>query len=734
LAITLKEDFPEVEIAGRYNPQEIFGAGSKEIRCAGSSQNVHEEGFVLADQEFLDILQPRMVYSKGLHALDEPNTIVISKRKADKYFPNENPVGKSLIVETNEQPYAGNTFVINYEKSKAYKITGVVDFPPHSHFQDDFLISLKGFELYEGEQSVWKGRAYHTYVKLRKGTNVKEFEAKLSGIVKKFYVPDDAEAIKKLTFKLQNIRDIYIDNSIIDNLPHGDMRLLWIFGIIAFVILLIACINFVNLSTATSANKAKSTGIRKTIGSRKSNLIAQYLTESTLFSLISFTIGIFLTALLLPYFNILFNKNIEIPWDKTGWVFPVLMALSLIIGLLAGLYPALYLSSFKPSSIIKGGWSNENKKSVIRNILVISQFTASIILITATLAIHQQMSFILNKKLGFAKEQVLLLNDTYVMGKQVQSFKHELLKLPAIKSVTMSEYLPIEGTKRDGNRFWKHGDDNEDNNVIGQKWRVDYDYIKTMGMNIVEGRDFSANMVTDSNAVIVNQTMANELKLDEPIGKKITNSWETFEIIGVVEDFHFKSLKENIGSLCLVLGNSPNTIAVKINSSDMSASKFSISGIWGKFSPNQQIRYDFLDLKFAKMYDDVKRMGRIFNTFSLLAVIVACIGLFALSSFIIEQRTKEIGIRKVNGARITEVMAMLNTDFIKWVVIAYVVACPLAWYAIHKWLENYAYKAELSWWIFALAGAIAIVIALATVSWQSWRAATRNPVESLRYE
>jgi putative ABC transport system permease protein len=200
------------------------------------------------------------------------------------------------------------------------------------------------------------------------------------------------------------------------------------------------------------------------------------------------------------------------------------------------------------------------------------------------------MSFILNKKLGFAKEQVLLLNDTYVMGKQVQSFKHELLKLPAIKSVTMSEYLPIEGTKRDGNRFWKHGDDNEDNNVIGQKWRVDYDYIKTMGMNIVEGRDFSANMVTDSNAVIVNQTMANELKLDEPIGKKITNSWETFEIIGVVEDFHFKSLKENIGSLCLVLGNSPNTIAVKINSSDMSASKFSISGIWGKFSPNQQIR------------------------------------------------------------------------------------------------------------------------------------------------
>jgi putative ABC transport system permease protein len=734
-AAALKQEFPEVENAGRINPLEIFGAGSKEIRRSDKLQSTHEEGFVFADQEFLDIFQARMVYGDRTHALDEPNTIVISKRKADKYFPNENPVGKTLIIDNNRAPYIGDAFVINYENSKPYRITGVIDFPSHSHFRSDFLISLSGFALYSGEQNKWEASGYPTYVKLRPGTDVARFEARLSGITQKYIAPGNTEAQKRISFKMQPVSDIYIkSDNISDNLSHGDMRFVWLFGMIALFILVIACINFINLSTATSANRAMEVGLRKTVGSNRNNLIGQFLTESMLYSFFSFLLGVALIFVLLPYFNVLFDKSLAIPWREWKRILPFLVFVPAVVGLLAGLYPAFYLSSFKPASVLKGSLSRGSKSSNIRSALVVFQFIVSIILITGTLIIHSQMGFILNKKLGFDKEQVLLLHDAYTMGDRVVIFKNELLKLSEVKSVSVSEYLPIEGTKRDGNRFWKEGKTNEEDPVVAQKWQVDRDYMKTMGMNIVEGRDFSKDLSTDSRATIINQTMAKKLGLTDPIGKRITNSWETFEVIGVVEDFHFKSLKENIGSLCLILGSSPNIVSVKVGASNMSEAIKSITGVWNKFSVNQPIRYSFLDEGFATMYADVQRMGHIFSIFALLAIIVACLGLFALSSFMIEQRTKEIGVRKVNGAKSIEVTATLNKDFLTWVAVAFVIATPIAYYAMNKWLENFAYKTSLSWWIFALTGVLALGIALLTVSWQSWKAATRNPVEALRYE
>lgn len=719
-ANALKEDFPEVEKACRFLRSELFGAGGNEIRRTDKGQNAYEAGFVYADQSLLNVFQPPMVYGDLAHTLDEPGTIVLSKRMADKYFPNEDPVGKTLII--------------NNENSKPYRITGVMDFPAKSHFQSDFLITLKGVEFWGGEQKEWNSYNYHTYVVLHPGTDAIQLAAKLSTITKKYLTAGNADAEKKISFKLQPVSNIHLkSDGIRDGLTHGDIRFVWLFGIIAGFILIIACINFINLSTAKSANKAKEVGLRKAVGSNRTNLVGQFLTESLLYSFLSFFLGILLAIILLPYFNILAAKSLVIPWAEWWQILPLLVLASVIVGILAGLYPAFYLSSFKPVSMLKGRMSQDSKSYNMRSSLVVFQFTVSIILITGTFIIYRQVSYILNKKVGFDKEQVLLLQGTNTLGDQVATFKNELLRLPEVKNVSISDYLPIAGTKRNGNPFRNEG--KTEGFSAGQFWQVDHDYIKTMGMNIVKGRDFSIDMLTDSKGAIINQTMATELGLSDPIGKRITNGGgNVLTVIAVVEDFHFESLKENIRGVCLALGNSPNIASVKISTSDMSGAIKSITGVWNKFSVNQPIRYSFLDESFALMYSDVQRMGRIFSAFALLAIIVACLGLFALSSFMIEQRTKEIGIRKVNGAKSIEVTTTLNKDFLTWVAIAFVIATPIAYYAMNKWLENFAYKTELSWWIFALSGMLALGIALLTVSWQSWKAATRNPVEALRYE
>lgn len=729
-AKALKDEFSEVEKVGRLNRTEYFGAGGNEVRCIDEIRNNHEEGFAFADQDFLDILDIPMVYGDPEHALDEPGTLVISKRKADKLFQDENPVGKTLII--NDDP------------SKQYVIKAVMNDPPvNSHFQSDFLMTLSN-GLYPGEQSNWISQSYDTYVKLLPGTDVEQLASKFSLITTKYIIPAqerdgyiDAKQLSEIiSYELQPVNDIHLKSAgVQDGLKHGDIRFIYLFGIIAGFILIIACINFINLSTARSAHKAREIGFLKTIGAMRGNLIRQFLTESFLFSLLSFILGVILVIILLPDFNYLSGKSLTIPWSDWWWILPSIIFASGIIGILAGLYPSFYLTSFKPADVIKGTLRPGGKNAGMRNALVIFQFTVSIVLIISTLVIYRQFGYIMDKKIGFAKEQVLLLHGTRTMGNKINTFKNELLRLADVKSVTISDYLPIEGTKRDGNALWKEGKSKVEGAVYGQFWRVDHDYIKTMGMNILEGRDFSPDMPTDSKAAIINQTLARELGLTDPVlGKKIQNTWNIYEVIGIVEDFNYESLRNNIGGVCLTLGDSPEIVSVKLNTSDMAGTIKAITGIWDKFSVNQSIRYSFLDEEFAMMYADVQKMGKIFGTFTILAIIIACLGLFALSSYMIEKRAKEIGIRKVNGARILEVISLLNADFIKWVMIAYIIATPVAWLGMHRWMENFAYNTGLSWWIFLLSGALALGIALITVSWQSWRAATRNPVEALRYE
>jgi putative ABC transport system permease protein len=539
---------------------------------------------------------------------------------------------------------------------------------------------------------------------------------------------------KNAHLQLQPLSEIHLYSSDVqDGLVHGDIRFVWMFGGIAVFILLIAIINFINLSTAKSANRAKEVGLRKVVGSMRQSVIHQFLTESVLFSILSFGVGLMLALALLPYFNMLSSKTLSIPW--ADWkLIPVMLLLAIFVGVLAGLYPSLYLSSFQPIQVLKGSISKGSKSSPLRSTLVIFQFTTSIVLIIGTFVIYQQMEFILNKKIGFEKDQVVIIQGTNTLGQQTTTFKNELLNIPHVEAVTVSDYLPIRGTKRNGNQFWVEGKSGNDESVNGQIWKVDHDYISTLGMNIVEGRNFDVNHLTDSSALIVNQSMAKQLGGDV-IGKRILNGGQvSWTIIGVVEDFHFESMKENIGNLCLRLGHSPSMISVKASSTDMQELLTNLTEKWKKFAPHQPTRFAFLDDRYAAMYADVQRMGRIFTTFAVLAIIVACLGLFALSAFMIEQRTKEIGIRLVMGASLQSVFSLLTFNFIKLVFIAIAIAVPLSWYLMQQWLQDFAYRTEITWVVFALAGFTAVLIALVTVSFQAIKAAIANPVNSLKSE
>jgi len=730
----LKKDFPEIELSGRIMDNSLMGAGTAEMRRADQQENAFEDHIVYADQQFLDIFKLPMVYGDRAHALTSPLTMVISRKKADKYFPGQNPVGKVMYL--------------NNDKTKPKTIGGVMEnFPQTSHFNYDFLLTLKGMEFGKGEQTNWNDYNYPDYVLVKKGANIAELNKKITrNTIKTYFLPlmeregmkDAEKEVAKVQFYLQPVTDINLYSyDIQDGMPQGDIRFIRLFAAVAGFILIIACINFVNLSTAKSANRAKEVGLRKVVGSYRSGLINQFLTESLLYSFLSFAVGLVLAWVLLPYFNTLSSKSLTIPWGE-WWLAPTLLVSAFVIGVAAGLYPAFYLSGFKPVQVLKGTLATGSKSSILRNSLVVFQFTASIILIISTFVIYSQMKYILNKKVGFDKDQVVIVQGTNTLGdKNVKSFKNELMKLASVKSVSISDYLPIEaGTKRNGNMFFNEGRTKLDAGVSGQMWIVDDTYLQTLGMKLVEGRNFSYNMTNDTvwnGSVIINQTMAKKLNLENPIGKRITNG-SIFTVVGVVKDFNFENMHNPVGPLVMHLGLSPSLVSVKIKGTDVKNTLASITNTWKAFSPNQPIRYSFMDESFASMYADVQRIGHIFTTFAVLAIIIACLGLFALSAFMAEQRSREIGIRKVLGATVSGITTLLSVDFVKLVFIAIVIASPIAWYGMNKWLQGFAYQVPLHWWIFALAGVVAIVIAIITVSFQSIKAALMNPVKSLKSE
>ncbi|MEO9891764.1 ABC transporter permease [Aurantibacter sp.] len=725
-AATLESDFPEIIRAGKINTIEIFGAGKRGIRLENEVQNNFEDGFILADQEAFDILEIELIEGTTETALTAPKSVVISKTKADKYFQNKKAIGQTIILDN--------------DTANPYVVTGVMkDVPTNSHLQFDFILPI------EDKNASWTNTNYFTYVLLDPNANVLQLENKMVSILEDYIIPaqlergrapDFIEILKTIEYKLQPINDIHLhsDLKMQDGLKHGDIRFVWLFASIAGFVLLLAVINFINLSTAKSANRAKEVGLRKTIGAYKSNLVYQFLTESILFSIISFLLGTLLAWSLLPSFNTIAAKVITMPWTEL-WFIPTLLISSLVVGALAGLYPAFYLSAFKPVNVLKGSLSLGGKSGKLRSGLVIFQFTTSVILIIGTLIIYQQMDFILKKELGYDKEQVVILEGTKILGNKSNAFKEQLLQLPHVKNVTTTNYLPVDGGSRNGNTFRMANEGNESRGVSAQIWKVDYDYIKTLGITLKDGRDFSKEYATDAaTSIIINAKMAEELGLTEPIGKEISNNGQNFTITGVINNFHFKSLKEDISSLSLVVGNDIGSMSLKLEKGNVNEALSAIAAIWDKNIPNQSLNHSFLDQEFTQMHDDVQRMGQLFNSFALFAIFVACLGLFALSAFMVEQRKKEISIRLVLGAPFKSIYQLLTLDFMKLILVSIVIAIPIGWYLMTRWLEDFAYHITIGWHIFLLAGSIALIIALITISYQSVGAALIQPLKSLRKE
>ena len=682
MAEALRNDYPEVEHAGRF-----WNNGSMLVKRV--DQNIKETDVVFADSSILNIFTIPFIQGNPKDALRDPYSMIISQRAAEKYFPNESPIGQILILENKDN----------------YKITGVYEnMPATSHFRYDLIMALVSDPYHRDPQ--WLSNNFTTFIKLKPGTDYKDLEAKFPKMVDKYAGPEARRALgndftmekfrasgNKIEWTLRPLTDIHLHSDLTAELGvNSDITYVYLFGAIGFFILAIACINFMNLSTARSANRAKEVGVRKVMGSLRSHLVRQFLTESILLSAFSFSLAIVIGWLILPWFNEFSDKLLFLPFSRGSfWV--IVVGAAVLIGILAGVYPSFFLSAFKPVHVLKGNVSRGMKSGLVRSTLVVFQFSISILLIIGTIAVNRQLGFIQNKKIGFKKDQVIVIKDAYGMANQLQSFKEEVLKDTRIINGTISGFLPVTGTNRNDNTYWPQGMDPSAENMVSlQCWRVDFDYLNTLSMNIKAGRDFSKEFPSDSGAVILNEAA---LKLfgitGDPLGKKISTfgpdgsgsfdakNVKSYPVVGVVEDFHFESLKQNISPLAFFLSPSNGLISFRFVAKDTQEVIAAIEKTWKSMAPGLPFSYSFLDEDFGRMYSAEQRLGKIFVVFAGLAIIIACLGLFALTSFTAEQRTKEIGIRKVLGASVSSIVLLLSKEFGKLIIIAFALAAPLAW-------------------------------------------------------
>jgi putative ABC transport system permease protein len=726
---TLKKDFPQVEQYVRF--RKIGGLLIKK-----GSENVQENSVIYADSTLFDVFTLPMIDGDPKTALREPNSIVLTATTARKYFNTTQVAGKNVIINNRDN----------------YKITGVIkDIPSQSHFNFDFFVSMATLE--ESRRNNWMSNNFNTYIVLKKEADPKQLEAQFDALVEKYVGPqimqllsNSLDDIKKSgnyeRHVLTPLTRIHLYSDKVSELgANSSIQYVYIFSAIAFFILLIACVNFMNLSTARSANRAREVGVRKVLGSLKGNLVMQFLTESILISCIALLLAGVLTYTMLPYFNQLAAKDIKIQILASPWLLPGLLLLVLITGLLAGSYPAFYLSSFKPIQVIKGKLAAGFKTSWLRSGLVVFQFVISIILIIATLVIYRQLHFIRSHKPGFNREQVLVIHNSTPLGNKTKAFREELVKLPGVENATITSYLPTNGWRNENPLFADPGLDQK-RAVSMQTWDVDDQYIPTLGMKLASGRNFSREFLTDSGGVIINEAAARKYGFTDPIGKSLyyirdinnKDDISVLRIIGIVKDFNFNSLRQQVTPLALMLSESRGNMALRIRSSNIPQLVAQIEKKYKAMAPGQPFDYTFMDEDFNNLYRTEQRMGVLAISFSALAILIACLGLFGLAAYAAEQRTREIGIRKVLGATVSNITTMLSKDFLKLVMLAAVIAFPLAWWVMHTWLQDFAYRTNISWWVFIMAGLVAALIAVVTVSFQTIKAALMNPVKSLKME
>jgi putative ABC transport system permease protein len=725
LGETLYKDLPEVESFARislwsHTPVVRFG-----------SKVSSEKRFLLVDSTFFKIFTAEFIQGDPETAINRPNTIVLTESTARKYFGNGNPTGQMLNVDKN----------INYI------VTGVIkDFPEESHIHFDFLGSLSTLE-YSKDKS-WINDDFYTYILLKKGVSQSEFQKKLNTDVRKYIgVEMKAQAGISLEqfeaagnrygFCLQPLKSIHLHSHMGYEIePNNDISYVYIFSAIAIAILLIACINFINLSTARSERRAKEVGIRKTLGSHKLQIAIQFIIESILTSFVAVIISIGIVELLLPYFNNIADKKLLLnPFGSVNTIL-LLTGFTIVIGLIAGSYPAFYLSSFRPVQVFKSDIRKGSRKAALRSGLVIFQFAISIVLIIGTFVIYSQLKYMQNKNLGFNKGQVLVINKAWNLGNQMLSFKHDLMKNPDIINVSNSGAVP--GDQQGGSAYRLKNSYSMELVSMHQMW-CDYDFKNTYQMKIHEGRFFSEAYASDTSAVIINESAARMLGVKQVDGKFLTDltNIPNFRIIGIIKDFNYSSLHETIVPLAIFLskpGNSGKFLSIRIKTGNYKETMAFIESVWRKYAGNEVLEYGFLDHNLQKLYLSDQRTSKIAAIFSFLAIFIACLGLFGLATFITEQRTKEIGIRKVLGATIPELITLLFREFAKWVLIANLIAWPVAYYFMNKWLQDFAYRINISIWTFIISGAAALTIAILTVSANAVKAATANPVRSLKYE
>jgi putative ABC transport system permease protein len=709
LTTTLKEQYPEIVSTSRYEPH-------CELRLKKGDQFVHETSVAAVDNDFLKMFNISFINGDINTALNEPHNIILTEEMAHKYFGSDDPLGKTL------------------QESLGYPVTvtGIVkSLPYNSHLRFDFIVPIGLLKERGAPIDDWAFLCYN-YIELKKGTDGKSVDNKIRGFIKRNKQGGNAEIF------LQNIKKIHLFSArkyTFDIGGNGDITYVRIMGLIAAFILLIACINFMNLSTAQSVRRAKEIGVRKVAGANKRKIIVQFLGESLLIVFVAHIVAMILVELLLPGFNSFTGKQLAIHYRSTG-LYTGLITVVLFCGLLSGSYPALYLSSLKPLDIMKGSITKNPGNTLFRRMLVIFQFSLSIMLVICTLIVASQLSYIQNKNLGFNKDNIgYFMFPAAPWDPKLKTLKKELGNNPEIESVTKVFFnyanpLNVEGTSGGYNWIGKMtGDD-----VLFYNISADEDYASTFKLELKEGRYFSPEFSTDKTAIVINEQAAKILGFKDPVGEIITtHEGSKLNIIGVVKDFHFKSLHTKIGPLIMQIGEA-NNFFIRMKHDNITSTIESIKKTYNSFKPDIPLDFHFLNDDFENLYRSEQRISRILSYFSVLAIIISCLGLIGLSSFMTVLRTKEIGIRKINGAKPDEIFSLLSGEYVKWVLVSIIIACPVAWYAMHKWLQNFAYRINISWWVFAMAGAIALLIALLTVSIQSYKAAGKNPVEALRYE
>lgn len=728
LPLALVKDFPQIK-------QMVRVSFENDILVKKDNQNIQEHHAVFADSTFFKVFTAPMVAGDPLTALNDPNSVVIDETTALKYFNSTDIVGKTLYINNSDN----------------CKITGVIkDFPRQSHFHFRFIRPLR--KSYGSIEMDWLTNDVHSYILVAPGVKKAFIQSKVDETVNN-YLSKQLEGMFHASFKdlqskgdhfrypMMPLTEIHLHSEkTFEFEANGNINYVYIFSVIAIFILMIACVNFMNLSTSRSANRAREVGVRKVAGSTKGNLIIQFLTESVLMSYFSLLLALLLSSLMLPWFNQIAGKQMHVATLFSSWLTPALITLVFVVGCVAGSYPAFYLSSFKPIQVLKGKIASGFKSSWLRSSLVVFQFSISIVLIIGTVVIYNQLDYIRSRKIGYNREQVLVLHNTNNLGMQIQAFRSALLNLPGVEKAAISRDLPTAGPGNLNQRGWFRDATLDVKKVaILTSIKVDENYIPVLDIQIAKGRNFLQEFKSDSTGIILNETAASMLGLKEPLTAQLyrpneNNQVEAFHVIGIVKDFNFSTMHEKVGPLVMELDNNWGNMILRINTKNIPSLISQIKSKWTSMAPGPSFSYTFMDNDFNNLYHADQQTGKLFITFAVFAIFIACLGLFGLVTYAAEQRTKEIGIRKVLGAGVGRIVAMLSKEFVRLVFIASLIGFPVAWWAMDKWLQSFAYRINISWWVFVIAGLTTMTIALVTISFQTIKAAIANPVKSLRAE